>query len=97
MTPSPFTREEGFAQILKLPGAVSGVDFTHYKRSTIKRHIASRMALHNIENLGGYLKHLNDNRHELDALYHDILIHVTSFFRGRRCSWHCGIPSCLQF
>ena len=73
--------EEAFAGILQLLRAASGVDFTYYKKSTIKRRIARRMALHKIEDWGAYLKHLEDKREELDALYRDILIHVTSFFR----------------
>ena len=61
--------------------AASGVDFSYYKKSTIKRRVARRMALHNIETLSEYLEHLEVNRQELDTLYQDILIHVTSFFR----------------
>ena len=73
--------EEAFAGILRLLRVASGVDFTYYKKSTIKRRVARRMALHKIEDLDAYLKRLEGKREELDALYRDILIHVTSFFR----------------
>lgn len=74
-------RQEDLDQIFKLLRAASGVDFTYYKKSTIKRRIARRMALHKLDSLSGYLKYLEENPGELDALYQDILIHVTSFFR----------------
>ena len=73
--------EQAFAGILRLLRVASGVDFTYYKKSTIERRVARRMALHKIEDLGAYLKRLEGTREELDALYRDILIHVTSFFR----------------
>ncbi|HEV2176359.1 MAG TPA: PAS domain S-box protein [Terriglobia bacterium] len=61
--------------------AATGVDFSHYKKATIIRRIKRRMVLQNIENLADYTRRLQDNRTELNALYHDILISVTSFFR----------------
>jgi len=73
--------EEGLRNILALLRDASGIDFSHYKRSTINRRIARRMLLHKISSLRQYLKHLRQNRAELTALYEDILIHVTGFFR----------------
>ena len=73
--------EEELAPILRLLRAASGVDFTYYKKATIKRRIARRMALLKMDTLGAYLGRLESHREELDALYRDILIHVTSFFR----------------
>jgi two-component system, chemotaxis family, CheB/CheR fusion protein len=61
--------------------SATGVDFNHYKRATIVRRIRRRMVLHNMESLGDYIRYLHGNREELDALYRDILINVTSFFR----------------
>ncbi|MCU1339384.1 MAG: methyltransferase/methylesterase, CheR/CheB with sensor [Bryobacterales bacterium] len=77
----PPYREEGLRTIFALLRNASGVDFTHYKRSTINRRIARRMVLHKVSNLRQYIKHLGENRAELTALYEDILIHVTGFFR----------------
>jgi two-component system, chemotaxis family, CheB/CheR fusion protein len=61
--------------------SATGVDFNHYKRATIVRRVRRRMVVHNMESLSDYIRHLQGNREELDALYHDILIAVTSFFR----------------
>src|SRR5579864_4882872 len=59
----------------------TGVDFRYYKYSTLKRRIARRMVLHKIAGLSQYLRYLRENPDELGALYEDILIHVTAFFR----------------
>ncbi|CAG1064616.1 Chemotaxis protein methyltransferase [uncultured bacterium] len=59
----------------------SGVDFSFYKKSTVLRRIKRRMALHRLEKMEHYLKYLQENNAEAKALYQDILISVTSFFR----------------
>jgi len=58
-----------------------GVDFTHYKQTTIKRRIARRMVLYNLESLEDYVQYLQNHPDEVQALYYEILISVTSFFR----------------
>ncbi|MGH9328183.1 MAG: chemotaxis protein CheB [Terriglobia bacterium] len=76
------TGEEGqFQKIFALLRTATGVDFTYYKHSAINRRIKRRMVLHKIQELADYVKHLEENRDELEALYQDILIHVTGFFR----------------
>jgi len=60
---------------------VMGVDFTHYKPSTLQRRIQRRMALYKLERLEDYVTYLQDNSAEVKALYQEILINVTSFFR----------------
>jgi two-component system CheB/CheR fusion protein len=67
--------------ILRLLYKESGVDFSHYKMPTIKRRILRRMLLYKIKTLKKYVSLLNQNNKEIDILYHDLLIHVTSFFR----------------
>src|SRR2546425_7774296 len=69
------------AQILRLLQQSSGVDFTNYKAATLRRRIARRMALHKVESLPEYAGYLRDHPVEIDALFQDILINVTSFFR----------------
>jgi two-component system, chemotaxis family, CheB/CheR fusion protein len=59
----------------------SGVDFSSYKQSTIRRRISRRMLLHKIPTMDAYAEFLRENPGELDALYQDILIKVTRFFR----------------
>jgi two-component system CheB/CheR fusion protein len=62
----------------------TGVDFTTYKQSTLKRRIYRRMVLHRLERFGQYARFLHDNKKELDALFDDLLINVTRFFRDER-------------
>ena len=58
-----------------------GVDFTHYKRTTIRRRIERRMMLRRIESLDEYRESLDRDPAELAALFQDFLIRVTEFFR----------------
>src|SRR5262252_868612 len=59
----------------------TGVDFTCYKQTTIRRRMMRRLALLKIAGLRNYLKYLQENSAELNALYEDLLINVTNFFR----------------
>jgi two-component system, chemotaxis family, CheB/CheR fusion protein len=58
-----------------------GIDFTHYKPSTVTRRIERRLALAHSPNIDEYVTRLRNEREELDILYHDLLIGVTRFFR----------------
>jgi two-component system CheB/CheR fusion protein len=58
-----------------------GHDFSQYKPKTINRRIDRRMAVHQIETLDGYVKYLQKTPAEVEALFRDLLIGVTSFFR----------------
>ena len=73
--------EEDFGKIFQLLRNATSVDFTHYKPTTIKRRIARRMLLLKIEQLTHYVRYLKENPTELHALYQDLLINVTGFFR----------------
>ncbi len=59
----------------------TGVDFTHYKLPTIKRRIIHKIKQTNIKNLHEYLLFLQKNKNDIDELYNELLINVTSFFR----------------
>ena len=72
---------EDMTQILRLLRGATGVEFAHYKPSTISRRILRRMALHQLDSFGAYVADLRAHPEELDALYHDLLIKVTGFFR----------------
>jgi two-component system CheB/CheR fusion protein len=61
---------------------VTGVDFTHYKFNTLFRRITRRAVLLKMEGLAEYADHLQRTPVEVEALYQDILISVTSFFRN---------------
>ncbi len=59
------------------------IDFNHYKTSTITRRIERRIMLSGCEDVTEYTKRLRKESSELDALYRDLLIGVTGFFRDR--------------
>ena len=75
------TKEAQMAQIFTLLRRNTRVDFSEYKPPTIGRRIARRMALHKLERLGDYVGKLQHDRNEVLALYQDLLINVTNFFR----------------
>ena len=68
-------------RILGLLRNSTGVDFGYYKPATLRRRILRRMALERIDNLERYLNKLRSDSNERRALYEDILINVTEFFR----------------
>lgn len=57
------------------------IDFSLYKVNTIQRRIERRMAALKISSITHYNNHLKKNPDEVNALFKDILIGVTSFFR----------------
>ncbi len=57
------------------------VDFSHYKMNTINRRIQRRMGINKSKTLKQYSEFLLADANELDFLYQDLLINVTSFFR----------------
>ncbi|HKX12208.1 MAG TPA: CheR family methyltransferase, partial [bacterium] len=75
--------EASLARLLKLLREATGVDFTYYKQTTLHRRILRRMALSKVDRLESYLRELNKSPDEMDALYQDILIKVTHFFRDK--------------
>ena len=77
----PGDADEAIRRICALLRTATGVDFELYKPATIRRRVARRLVLRKVEGLENYLHLLKQDRAELDALYEDIFIHVTSFFR----------------
>ena len=73
----PGTTEE----ILRLLRSEYGIDFAHYKPSTVKRRIERRLTLTNHLDVEAYAKMLASSPEELNALYRDLLVGVTRFFR----------------
>jgi two-component system CheB/CheR fusion protein len=59
----------------------TGIDFSNYKLSTIERRIDRRMNVRRVVGIPAYLELLREYPEELDALFCDLLIGVTSFFR----------------
>ena len=68
-------------KILRVVRSATGVDFTHYKPSTLRRRIKRRMTLRGFARLENYRLQLEQHREEAKALGEDCLITVTAFFR----------------
>jgi two-component system CheB/CheR fusion protein len=81
--PPPVTRPEprGLDAVYHVLETEFGIDFNHYKPSTVTRRIERRLGLAQSSNIDEYLARLRSERDELDALYRDLLIGVTQFFR----------------
>ncbi len=80
--PMPQSQAENVLQeIFILLRTQTGHDFSQYKPNTIHRRIERRMAAHQFKTIDGYLQYLQQKPTEVDALLHDLLIGVTSFFR----------------
>lgn len=71
----------GFDAIFNLLRKDYGIDFSHYKRSTVTRRVQRRLLMHQITDLDVYVDRLRNDRSELNSLYKDLLIGVTKFFR----------------
>ncbi len=68
-------------QIFQIVRARTGHDFSLYKKSSILRRIERRMSIHQIEKMSDYQRHLRNSPEEIDLLFKELLIGVTSFFR----------------
>jgi two-component system, chemotaxis family, CheB/CheR fusion protein len=75
------TASTALARIFTLLRGHTGHDFSFYKRNTILRRLERRMNIHQISHVGTYVKFLQENPHELDLLFKELLIGVTNFFR----------------
>ncbi len=73
--------ENALKKIFLLLRSQTGHDFSQYKPSSIQRRIERRMAVHQIDTMGGYVKYLQNTLPEVAALFQDLLIGVTKFFR----------------
>ncbi|MBC8126513.1 MAG: PAS domain-containing protein [Gloeobacteraceae cyanobacterium ES-bin-144] len=71
----------GLEKILILLRTRVGHDFSFYKNNTLYRRIERRMGIHQIDKIAGYVRYLQENPQELDLLFKEMLIGVTSFFR----------------
>jgi two-component system, chemotaxis family, CheB/CheR fusion protein len=77
----PAEEEQSFSSILLLLRNQTGVDFPSYKPATLKRRIYHRMAVLHLKRMTDYATYLDEHSSEVEALYQDVLIQVTSFFR----------------
>ncbi|WP_409673513.1 chemotaxis protein CheB [Nitrincola lacisaponensis] len=83
MHASPCTHSvpSGLENVLALMQAHNDQDFSLYKKTTLYRRIERRMGIHQLGHINDYAHLLKDNPQELDLLFKEFLIGVTSFFR----------------
>lgn len=75
------TNQGALEKVVILLRTQTGHDFSLYKKTTIYRRIERRMGLHQIDKIASYVRFLRENPQELELLFRELLIGVTSFFR----------------
>lgn len=75
------SEQPGIVRILQMLQAEFGTDFSRYRRNMLHRRITRRMVLQKIAGIREYAKLLQKDPVELESLYRDVMINVTSFFR----------------
>ncbi len=83
-TPETQVPDDGVEAVYQMLQEEFGIDFTHYKPSTVTRRIERRLALAHSRDIDEYVRRLKSERNELDVLYRDLLIEVTRFFRDEQ-------------
>ena len=83
---APVVPPEPMQKIFVLLRNRTGHDFSGYKENTIRRRIERRMNVHQITQPDDYVRYLQENPHESDVLFKELLISVTHFFRDPQ-SW----------
>ncbi|HEY3446626.1 MAG TPA: chemotaxis protein CheB [Myxococcales bacterium] len=73
--------QSALEKVFVLLRSQTGNDFSLYKKSTIYRRVERRMGLHQIDSIAHYVRFLRENPREIDLLFRELLIGVTSFFR----------------
>ncbi len=73
--------QSAFGKIVILLRSQTGHDFSLYKKNTVYRRIERRMGIHQIDRINAYVRFLQENPQELELLFKELLIGVTSFFR----------------
>jgi two-component system CheB/CheR fusion protein len=68
-------------KILAILRTRTGHDFSHYKKSTILRRIERRMSIHQVADAAAYAQFIQEHPEEIQVLFKELLIRVTSFFR----------------
>ncbi len=68
-------------KVLILLRARTGHDFSMYKKNTLYRRIERRMGVHQISKIASYVRYTQENSQEVELLFKELLIGVTSFFR----------------
>ncbi|MFH7326099.1 chemotaxis protein CheB [Desulfurivibrio sp. C05AmB] len=80
-TPLEVKERSALEKVVILLRAKTGHDFSMYKKTTIYRRIERRMGIHQIDRIAAYVRYLQENPQEVELLFKELLIGVTSFFR----------------
>ena len=75
------TTADNLNAVFQLLRKSCGIDFTHYKPNMVSRRIERRLIFNRSLDLPSYIRQLETDPAELNALYKDLLIGVTRFFR----------------
>ena len=73
--------ESNLDKIIILLREKTGHDFSLYKKNTLFRRIERRKGVHQIDKINSYVRYLQENPNEIEILFKELLIGVTSFFR----------------
>ncbi|QDU86728.1 Autoinducer 2 sensor kinase/phosphatase LuxQ [Pirellulimonas nuda] len=73
----------GMERIFRLIRDAYGIDFSFYKPNTVVRRVERRVSLMHSGSIDAYVRQVESDPEELNALYRDLLIGVTRFFRDR--------------
>ncbi|NTV13903.1 MAG: chemotaxis protein CheB [Desulfobulbaceae bacterium] len=91
--------QSALEKVLILLRAKTGHDFSLYKKNTVYRRIERRMSVHQIDKIAYYVRFLQENPQEVELLFRELLIGVTSFFRDPE-AWNqlqsAAIPALLR-
>ncbi len=80
--------ENGMESLFRILRQGYGIDFSHYRPATVERRIERRLQINGAVSLTDYTQQLEANPEEVNALYKDLLIGVTRFFRDREAFVH---------
>jgi two-component system CheB/CheR fusion protein len=72
---------DAFQKLFILLRNRTGHDFSQYKQNTIHRRVERRIAISQMDTLPNYIRMLQENPAEIEALFRELLIGVTTFFR----------------
>ena len=73
--------EAEFDALIEQIGTTASIDFSQYKKPTLRRRVARRVALNHCANLQEYRQFVDRHPQELEILHREFLIGVTNFFR----------------
>lgn len=93
------TGESAFSYLLSMLQREYGIDYTLYKPQTIVRRVERRIALNHHPNLTSYIQILQNDKDEMEALYRDLMVDVTNFFRDTEAFEHLEaevIPNIIE-